>query len=75
MKALHLSYIINIKKHNFPQLLIGHNYANLKSGAFSLDMSISYNWLLLIASNGEYFRAHHSFHQNDEAIFQGLLVS
>ena len=28
------------KEHNFAQLLIGHNYAHLKSGAFSLDMSI-----------------------------------
>ena len=27
------------KYHNFAQLLIGHNYAHLKSGAFSLDMS------------------------------------
>ena len=30
----------NNKKHNFAQLLIGHNYKHLKSGAFSLDMSI-----------------------------------
>ena len=28
------------KKHNFTQLLRGHNYAHLKSGAFSLAMSI-----------------------------------
>ena len=31
----------NYKKHTFAQLLIGHNYEHLKSGAFSLDMSIS----------------------------------
>ena len=30
------------KQHNFAQLLIGHNYAHLKSGAFSLDMSLFY---------------------------------
>ena len=36
------AFVLNIKykKHNFAQLLIGHNYAHLKSGAFSLDMSI-----------------------------------
>ena len=28
------------KQHNFAQLLIGHNFAHLKSGAFSLEMSI-----------------------------------
>ena len=27
--------------HNLAQLLIGNNYAHLKSGAFSLDMSIN----------------------------------
>ena len=31
----------NHKYHNFAQLLIGHKYAHRKSGAFSLDMSIS----------------------------------
>ena len=28
--------------HNFAQLLIAHNSAHLKSGTFSLDMSIYY---------------------------------
>ena len=37
-----IAFVLNYKykKHNFPQLLIGHNYAHLKSGAFSLDMCI-----------------------------------
>ena len=30
----------NHKQHNFAQLSKGHNFAHLKSGAFSLDMSI-----------------------------------
>ena len=41
-----IAFVLNYKykKHNFPQLLIGHNYAHLKSGAFSLDMSIFLIW-------------------------------
>ena len=30
----------NYKTHNFAQHLKGHKYAHLKSGAFSLDMSL-----------------------------------
>ena len=43
------------KKHNFAQLLIGHKYSHLKSGAFSLDIyddcetgSFDHNRALLI---------------------------
>ena len=41
----------NYKYHNFAQLLIGHQYAHQKNGAFSLDMSIYFTIRALTRKN------------------------
>ena len=46
----------NYEEHNFAQRLIGHNYTHLKSGAFSLDMSIIMFSLRSLNSSCNVFR-------------------
>ena len=45
----------NHKQHTFAQLLIGHNYTQLKSGAFSLDMSIIRVLIILYPTRVTFF--------------------
>ena len=47
-----IAFVLNnkYKYQNFAQLLIGYNYAHLKSGAFSLDLSI-HQRLLMFTNN------------------------
>ena len=47
-----IAFVLNnkYKKHNFEQLLIGHNYAHLKNSVFLMDMSIFKSLKIVLTS-------------------------